>query len=97
ESGSAFWRDIAERLVNGKHRLAATNLGKIEKLSSDGDIMVVPGSVLGSGYFNRRAVVSSLRVSSSAKKKIEESGSTYKTLVELANENPKGTNLRIIR
>ncbi|MDS0257253.1 50S ribosomal protein L18e [Thermoplasmatales archaeon AK] len=97
ESGSTFWRDIAERLVEGKHRLASTNLGKIEKLSSDGDTIVIPGTVLGSGYFNRKATLSSLRVSSSAFRKIKESGSTFKNLVDLARENPKGTNLKILR
>ena len=97
ENDNPFWRDIAKRLNGSRKNYASLNLGKIDKLIEDGEIVVVPGSLLGSGYFEKKATLSALKFSRSAQEKIKQSGSTLKTLVELAREHPKGTNLKILR
>ncbi|AKA49664.1 50S ribosomal protein L18e [uncultured archaeon] len=97
ESGSLIWRDIAKRLNGGDRRYASVNVSKISRLSSDGDLVVIPGSLLGSGYIDKKVTVSALRISDKAKKKLDEAGGSYKPLLELAKENPKGTNVRIMR
>ena len=50
ENNSVFWRDIAERLNAGSRRYSSINVGKISRLASDGETVVVAGSVLGSGF-----------------------------------------------
>jgi large subunit ribosomal protein L18e len=97
KENSAFWRDIAERISVGRRRYASVDVGKIERLCSDGDTVVVAGSVLAGGYFQKKITVSALRASEAAKEKIKIGGGTFKPLEELAKENPKGTNLKIIR
>lgn len=97
ENNAPFWRDIAVRLTGGDRRKAEINVGKIGRLSNDGETIVVAGSVLGSGYFDKKVTVSALKISDKAREKITESGSVFKTLEELAAENPKGTNLKILR
>ncbi|MCL4336002.1 MAG: 50S ribosomal protein L18e [Candidatus Thermoplasmatota archaeon] len=97
ENDNPFWRDIAKRLNGSRKNYASLNLGKIDKLIEDGEIVVVPGSLLGAGYFEKKATLSALKFSRSAQEKIKQSGSTLKTLVELAREHPKGTNLKILR
>ena len=97
ENGGALWRDIAERLSGGERRYSSVNVGKLSRLASDGETVVVAGTVLGSGYVDRKITVSALRVSAKAKEKIEQNGGSVKTLEELAQENPKGTNVRIMR
>lgn len=97
ENGGALWRDIAERLSGGERRYSSVNVGKLSSLAADGETIVVAGSVLGSGYVDRKITVSALRVSTKAREKIEKSGGSVKTLEELAEENPKGTNIRIMR
>ncbi|MCL5782747.1 MAG: 50S ribosomal protein L18e [Candidatus Thermoplasmatota archaeon] len=97
ENDNPFWRDIARRLNASRKNYASLNLGKIDKLIEDGEIVVVPGSLLGAGYFEKKATLSALKFSRSAQEKIKQSGSTLKTLVELAREHPKGTNLKILR
>ncbi len=97
ENSSAFWRDIAKRLVGGRRRYASTNLSKIDSLTSNGDVIVVPGAVLGAGELTKKITISALRISSSALNKIKESGSEFKSIEDLSRENPKGTNIRIVR
>lgn len=97
ENNSAFWRDIAKRLMKPKSSYSRTNVGKIENSASDGDTVVVAGYILGSGYMKRKVTVSAIKASPQAMKKISEGGSKFVSLVELAKENPKGTNLRILR
>ncbi len=96
-SNAPFWRDIAERLVAGRRRYASVDVGKIERLVSDGDTVVVPGSVLAGGYLQKKVTISAFRASPAAIKKIELGGGSFKGLNELAKENPKGTNIKIIR
>lgn len=97
ESSSPFWRDIAKRLNGSNKNLASLNLGKLESLVNDGETVVVPGTLLGFGYFEKKATLSALRISASAAEKIKKSGGETKTLIDLAKENPKGTNIKILR
>ncbi|MCL4342554.1 MAG: 50S ribosomal protein L18e [Candidatus Thermoplasmatota archaeon] len=94
---STFWRDIAEKLSAGRRRYASVDLGKIERLCNEGDTVVVPGAVLGGGNLQKKITVSALKFSSSAVDKIANVGGKHTSLVQLAEENPKGTNIKIIR
>ncbi len=96
-NSSALWRDIAKRLAGGKRRYASINLGKIDSLSNDGEILVVPGSILGAGTLSKKVTLASLKISQKAREKLEAAGCTYKTIDELSRENPKGSNVRIVR
>ena len=73
ENNSVFWRDIAERLTAGSRRYSSINVGKISRLASDGETVVVAGSVLGSGFVDKKVTVSALAISENARKKLEES------------------------
>lgn len=97
ENSAPFWREVARRLNASSQGYASLNVGKLENLVKDGETVVIPGSLLGTGYFEKKATLSAFRVSRGAQEKIEKSGSTIKTLVELARENPKGTDIKILR
>ena len=97
ENSSTMWRDIAERLSGGSRRYASINVGKINRLSNDGDIVIVPGSVLGSGIINKKVTLSALKISKSAMEKLQKSGSSFKPIKQFATENPKVKNPKILR
>ncbi len=97
ESGSAFWRDIAIRLSSSRKNYATVNLGKLQAITSDDDVIVIPGYLLSSGIFNKKIKVSAFKVSEKALKKLNDAGSEFISLLDLASENPKGTNIKIIR
>ncbi|MGC8609102.1 MAG: 50S ribosomal protein L18e [Thermoplasmata archaeon] len=97
ENESKIWRDMAERLVNGRRRYASINVNKINDLANDGDVIVVPGYVLGTGEINKKVTVGALKFSKEASEKLLKSGSSIMDIAELARNNPKGTNVKIMR
>ena len=58
--------------------------------------MIVPGKVLGSGVLRTDVTVAAVDFSSTAKTKIEEVGSAV-ALEQLMDENPQGSNVRVVR
>jgi len=90
-----IWVAVAKRLAAPTRRLAEVNVHKIDRLTSDGDVVVVPGKVLGTGSLNHKVTVGAFRFSHSARAKINEKGSAI-TIEELMEKNPKGTSVRIM-
>jgi len=90
-----IWVAVAKRLAKPARRLVEVNVYKINKLTSDGDIVVVPGKVLGTGDLDHKVTVSAFKFSESARAKISEKGSAI-TIEELVEKNPKGTSVRIM-
>jgi large subunit ribosomal protein L18e len=97
ENQSIFWRDIASRLNASRNHYANVNLGKLDRFVSEGDTVVIPGNLLSSGILHKKIRIAAVKASDKAKAKLAESGSEFIELKDLANENPKGTNLKIIK
>lgn len=97
ENNSSIWRTIADKMSSSRSRYADVNLSKIDKVAKEGKTLVIPGAVLGSGHLNKNVTIGALKFSKKAAEKAKTSGSTLKSLVELAKDNPKGTNVRIMR
>ncbi len=96
EKETAIWRDIALRLEKPSRNWAEVNLSRLERYANDGDIIVVPGKVLGAGILNKKLTVAAFRFSDSAKKAIEEAGGKNLTIMELVKQNPQGSGVRIM-
>lgn len=90
-----IWVAVARKLATPTRHLAEVNVYKINKLTGEGDVVVVPGKVLGTGDLDHRVTVSAFRFSESARAKINEKGSAI-TIEELIEKNPKGTSVRIM-
>ncbi len=97
ENKARIWRDIAERLEAPSSNYAEVNLSKIERHANDGDIIVVPGKVLGSGVLSKKVTVAAWKFSQKADEKIKNAGGRTLSILELIDENPKGSNVRIMR
>jgi len=93
---AAIWKDVAERLAKPRRLYAEVNLSKIQRYAREGETILVPGKVLGSGELDKKVAVAALSFSEKAKSKIEASGGRCLTILELLRENPKGSNVRII-
>ncbi len=101
EHGARIWADVARRLARPRRARAEVNVGKIDGLARRGVIqedetVLVPGKVLGGGLITVPVRVAAWRFSESARKKIEAAGGECMTIEELLEENPKGSNVRII-
>lgn len=96
DEGVSIWRDIARRLEKPTRNYAEVNLSQINLHTGDGETVIVPGKVLGSGTLNHTVKIAALGFSTSAKEKISEKGE-YLSIKCLMEENPRGSGIRIIR
>ena len=96
KSKAKIWKDIAMRLDKPASRRTEINLWKIDKLCKDGDVVLVPGKVLGYGDLNHKITIAALSFSQSAVKKIDEAKGKMLTIQELIKSNPKGSKVKIL-
>ena len=91
-----IWKRIASDLERPTRMRRITNLFNIDMHSKDGEIIVVPGKILGTGDLNKKLTIAAYDFSDKAHKKIKKSGSTPMTLEEFMSKNPKGNKARIL-
>ncbi|WP_222918648.1 50S ribosomal protein L18e [Natrinema sp. SYSU A 869] len=96
ETDADVWRDVADRLEKPRRTHAEVNLGRIERYAREEETVVVPGKVLGSGALQKNVTVAAVNFSSSAETKIDQVGETV-PLEEVLENNPEGSNVRVIR
>lgn len=96
EHDAPIWKDVATRLSRSRRLTAEVNLSRLNRVGNDGDSLVVPGKVLGSGALSKKLNIASFEASGSAKSKIEEAGGRLMTIGDMVAENPKGTAVRIV-
>ncbi len=91
-----IWDAVADELEKPRRQRRAVNISRINRHTKDGDIVVVPGKVLGAGHIDHPVTVAALAFSKTAIEKILNAGGKAVYLLDLAKENPKGTNIKII-
>jgi len=72
------------------------NLSRINRHTSEGDVVVVPGKVLGAGLLRHPVTVAAFAFTRSARQKILEAGGKCLDIRELVELNPKGSGVKII-
>lgn len=92
-----IWKRVADLVNKPLRKKRVVNVDQINEIISDGDIVVVPSKVLGSGVINKKVVIGALQFSNEAKRKINSAGGTVLSIVELWEKHPKGTGVRILR
>ena len=92
-----IWREIAKRLDAPRKNYAEVNLSKIDRYANEGEPILVPGKVLGSGALNLPVKVAALDFSEAAVSKITGANGTCMTIEDLLRDNPKGSMVRILR
>lgn len=92
-----IWHDVARYLAAPKRKSVAVNIEKINRLSNDSEIIIVPGKVLGAGELNHNIVLAALKFSSGVKEKIGKKANIM-TIPELIEKRSafKGINARMI-
>jgi len=97
ENGVSLWRDIATRIEASSSKYAEVNLSKINRYANDGEIILVPGKVLGGGMIETSVKVAALNFSQTAADKINGAKGQCMSIEELVREHPKGSHVRILR
>ena len=95
ESEAAIWNRVARDLEKPTRVRRIINLYKIDKCAKEGETVIVPGKVLGTGLLNHHVRVAAFDFSKQALEKINQKGQAI-TIIELLKENPTGKNVRIL-
>jgi len=95
-NNSRLWIKVSEMLLSPRRLRREVNVSHISKYTSEGDIVVVPGKVLGSGILTHPVTVSAYKFSQRAKEKIVKAGGNCLSLLELAEKNPNGSNIKLL-
>ena len=69
---------------------------KIDRLTDDGNAVVISGKILGTGKLSHKVLVSSFSISNSAAKKIKESGGEILQFSDMIQRFPSGKGVKII-
>ena len=96
KNNSDLWKRIALDLSMPSRQRRSVNISRIAYNSKENETIVVPGKVLGSGEISHKLTISAFSFSSSAIEKLKKAGARIVSFENLINENPKGSNIRII-
>jgi len=89
------WNKVKQELSRCRKNRRNVNLWKINKFTKEGDVVVVPGKVLGDGELDHKVTVAAFKFSESAREKIENRGNII-SIIDLMKENKRGSNIKII-
>ena len=91
-----IWSKIAKNALKSNSNKRTINLKKIDALTDNGNAVIVSGKVLGTGKLSHKIIVSSFSISSSAAKKIKESGGEILKFSDMIERFPTGKDVKII-
>lgn len=96
EKKQPLWKRIASDLERSTRQRRVVNLSRIDRFTSEGDLIIVPGKVLSSGELNHSLTIAAWKFSDKAKQKIIEKKARPISIQDLMNTNIKGKKVKII-
>lgn len=92
-----IWKAVANELKRANRKTKEVNVYHIDKTTDADDTILVPTKVLGEGNITHSVTVAAFKFSKEAKDKITAAGGKCLAIDELMAENPKGSNVKIIK
>jgi len=96
QNNAPIWDYVAELLERPRRLRYAVNISKINRYTRPGEVVVVPGKVIGAGRLDHAVTVAALGFSEQAVEKIRAAGGRVLHILQLLRENPRGSGVRII-
>jgi large subunit ribosomal protein L18e len=91
-----IWRALERELARPRRNRREVNVGALANKTDDGQVIVVPGKVLGSGEIGHKLTLCAITISESATKKIITCGGKLVSLSNLVEQYPDGKGVRVI-
>ncbi len=96
ENQTELWSYLAERLSASKRSRIAVNISRLNRYTKEGDIVAVPGKVLGAGKSDHPMTVAAFAFSDQAQSKILKAKGNCLSIRDLMEKNPEGTNVKVM-
>jgi large subunit ribosomal protein L18e len=93
---AGIWKAVAKELSRSRRNRRSVDIWRINRYTSKGDTVVVPGKLLGDGALDHKVNVAAFRFTESVRKKVELTGGDLMTIQELIKKNPKGSGVKIM-
>ncbi len=90
-----IWSRLAELAIKPSSSRRIVNLTRINKITKDNDVLFVPGKVLGTGNISHKIILSSFSISTTAAKKIIQTGGKIMTYSDMIKKYPTGKGVMI--
>jgi len=91
-----IWRALEEELAGSRANRREINVRRLSNVTKTGEVVVVPGKILGTGNLGHKLTVCAFSISEIAAKKVIESGGKVVTFEDLIKKHPDGKGVRII-
>ncbi len=91
-----IWAELAEMALKPKIAKRLVNVTKINQVTLDNEVIIVPGKVLGTGNISHKVTLCSFAISTAAAKKIKGAGGKIISYSDLISKFPTGKGVRII-
>jgi large subunit ribosomal protein L18e len=91
-----IWKHLENKLANSRSRASEVNISKLASVTKEGETIIVPGKILGSGKINHKLTVCAFSMSLKAAKKLYDCGGKIVTIADLTQSYPEGKGVRII-
>jgi len=95
KTGSDFWLEVAGVLSMPRRTKIAVNLNEIEKMTKEGDSIVVPGKVLSQGELSKKVAIVAFAFSDKTREKLLKTKSQAITMLEEIKKNPEAKGLKV--
>ena len=90
EKDTPLWKAVARGLNRPRSRSHQVNLHEIDKFAKKNELIIVPGSLLGTGEISKPVTVAAAKFSKSAEEKIRKAGGKVLSLEEASESYTKG-------
>jgi len=94
---SPVWKNVVKELSRSRSNRTEVNLERINKSTKKGDIVIVPGKILGDGSLDHEITVAAFKFSKSAIEKLKGSGCTTLNLDEFASKNQNVKDVKLMK
>lgn len=92
-----LWRALAEELDKAKRRRVAVNLSRLNRNTLEGEVVAVPGKVLGAGELDHQLKVAAFSFSETARRKISLAKGVFMSLRELMDSGIPPSKIRVMK
>jgi large subunit ribosomal protein L18e len=91
-----IWKRLENELASPRSNKSEINISKLARVTKEGETIVVPGKVIGSGRIDHKLTICAFSMSQKAARKLTDSGGKIVTMVDLTESYPEGKGVRLI-
>ena len=96
KSKAPIWRALEEELEGPRANRREVNVRRLGEITKAGEVIVVPGKILGTGSLGHKLTVCAFSISEGAAKKVTTAGGKVVSFEDLIKKHPDGKGVRVI-